>query len=372
MAAAHGRENPGLSEQLFQEPHRFDFFQAVRLLERLAHEQTRHDPRRQRQPVGQDQLPEREVVRFRTLPSLSFPASAVSQIRPPERRAGAPNAEPSPPEMVVTFLGLVGAAGVLPYHYTALLRRRMRLKDQALRDFLDLFHHRLLSLFYRAWEKYRLPVNYERFQLGGTRAGEDAISQGLYCLVGLGTGGLRGRLAFDDEAFLFYAGHFAHAPRSAVALECLLEDYFEMPIRVQQLQGQWLALEREDQALLPDAEHPRGCNNRLGLDLVVGERVWEVQSKFRLRVGPLTYRQFRALMPNGDGLRPLCQLARTYAGAEFDFDVQGVLAAAEVPWCRLGSANDDGAYLGWNTWVRCEAFAHSAEDAVFEGMRDEG
>jgi type VI secretion system protein ImpH len=362
MAAANGRANPGLSGQLLQEPHRFDFFQAVRLLERVACAESRHDPRRQRQPVGGDQPPEREVVRFRTRPSLGFPASAVSQIRPPA--AGAPEAEPSPPEMVVTFLGLTGAAGALPYHYTALLLRRVRLKDQALRDFLDLFHHRLLSLFYRAWEKYRLPFAYERSRLGGA-AGEDTVTRGLYCLVGLGTGGLRGRLDFDDEALLYYAGHFAHRPRSAVALEGVLEDYFGMPVRVQQAQGQWLALEREDQALMPSALHPQGQNNQLGLDVVIGERVWDIQGKFRVRVGPLSYEQFRALMPNGDGLRPLCQLARTYAGPELDFDVQAVLAPAEVPWCQLGSEAEGEAYLGWNTWVRCEAFTDAVEDAVF-------
>ena len=361
MAAADGRENPGLSGQLLQEPHRFDFFQAVRLLERLARAQDQHDPRRQRQPVGGDQPPEREVVRFRTRPSLGFAASAVSQIRAAVPRAGAPQGEP-PPEMVVTFLGLTGATGVLPYHYTALLLRRVRLKDQALSDFLDLFHHRLLSLFYRAWEKYRLPFAYERARFDGAA---DAVSQGLYCLVGLGTAGLRGRLTFHDEALLYYAGHFAHAPRSAVALEGMLADYFQMPVRVEQAHGQWLALEREDQARMPSAEQPRGRNNQLGLDVVIGERVWDIQSKFRVRVGPLTYRQFRALMPNGAGLRPLSQLIRTYAGAEFDFDVQAVLAPAEVPWCRLNSGEDGEAYLGWNTWVRCEAFADVVEDAVF-------
>src|SRR5262249_6129600 len=153
----------------------------------------RHDPRRQRQPVGGDQPPEREVVRFRARPSLGFPASTVSQIRPPAARTGA---EPLPPELVVTFLGLTGASGVLPYHYTALLLRRVRLKDQALGDFLDLFHHRLLSLFYRAWEKYRLPFAYEWSRWDGVATGEDAVGQGLYCLVGMGTAGLRGRMEF--------------------------------------------------------------------------------------------------------------------------------------------------------------------------------
>jgi type VI secretion system protein ImpH len=101
------------------------------------------------------------------------------------------------------------------------------------------------------------------------------------------------------------------------------------------------------------------------MDVIVGERVWDVQSKFRLRVGPLTYPQFRRLMPGGDGLRPLCELTRSYAGPELSFDVQPVLRAADVPPCRLGAVDDDPAQLGWNTWIASEAFTADAADPVF-------
>jgi type VI secretion system protein ImpH len=243
--------------------------------------------------------------------------------------------------------------------------RRVRAKDASLRDFLDLFHHRLVSLFYRAWEKYRLPFTYERSQLepGGPRV--DLVTRSLYSLVGLGTDGLRGRLQVDDEAFLYYSGHFAHYPRTALALEGLLEDYFELSLRVRQLQGQWLYLDPDDRALMPCRQYPQGRNNQLGVNLIAGERVWQVQSKFRLRVGPLTFVQFRRLMPNGDTLRPLSEMTRTYVGPEFDFDVQLVLLAAEVPWCRLGGEPADGARLGWNTWVRGGELTRDADDAVF-------
>jgi type VI secretion system protein ImpH len=220
-----------------------------------------------------------------------------------------------------------------------------------------------VSLFFRAWEKYRLPFAYERRRLDGA-AGDDPAAWALFCLTGLGTDKLRGRLDVDDEAFLYYSGHFAHYPRSAAALEALLADYFEMPIRVEQLQGQWLLLGTDDQAVMPGPGLPQGRFNRLGTDLTVGERVWEVQSKFRLRIGPLMFAQFRRLMPSGDGLRPLCQLARAFVGPEFDFDVQAVLLPEEVPWCRLSSGGD-GAYLGWNTWIRVGAFTAPVEDAVF-------
>src|SRR5262249_46630587 len=200
------------------------------------------------------------------------------------------------------------------------------------RDLLDLFNHRLVSLFYRAWEKYRLPFAYERSRLDGTGEEPERMTHALYSLVGRGTAGLRDRQEIPDEAFLCYSGHFAHQPRSAAVLELVLADYFALPVEVLQLQGQWLRLERDDQAQLPSPREPRGLNNRLGLDLVAGERVWGVQNKFRLRLGPLTYRQFLSLMPRvGKRLRPFSQMARSYVGPEFVFDVQLVLLAAEAP-----------------------------------------
>jgi type VI secretion system protein ImpH len=292
---------------------------------------------------------------------LAFPAGEVAGLRLPEGR-GAGGLPPA--EMTVAFLGLAGPCGVLPPHYTTLLLRRLRRRDTALRDFLDLFHHRLTSLFYRAWEKYRLPFAHERHRLDARPGEEDLPTRALYSLVGLGTAGLRGRRQVPDQAFLYYAGLFSHWPRSAEALEALLGDYLEMPVRVLQLQGQWLSLEREDRARLPGPACPQGRNNRVAVNLVIGDRVWEVQSKFRIRVGPLTAKQFRRLIPSADGLLPLCQLARSYAGPEFDFDVQAVLLPREVPWCRLGG-DGEGAYLGWNTWVRCGDFRRDVDDAVF-------
>jgi type VI secretion system protein ImpH len=349
MAATRGRTVPGLSETLFADPHGFDFFQAVRILERLARASAR---------LGQDQ-PDQEAVRFRSQPSLSFPPSAIAAVRPLTHDTPAkllPLAE-----LIVTFMGVTGPSGVMPYHYTALLLRRMRDKDFSLRDFLDLFHHRAISFFYRAWTKYRLPIVYERTQDESAGA-EDRITWGLYCLVGMGTAGLRRRLGVDDEALLFFGGHFAHFPRSAVVLEAVLGDYFGLPIQVLQMQGQWLQLPPGEVAVMPCPAQPAGLNHQIGVSLVVGDRVWDVQSKFRVRIGPLTYAQFQRFLPGGDALKPLCQLTRTYVGPELDFDIQLILAADEVPAALVGRRQ---AALGWNTWMRTRRFSRPADDAVF-------
>ncbi|MCI0459864.1 MAG: type VI secretion system baseplate subunit TssG [Gemmataceae bacterium] len=363
MASANGREGAGLSERLLREPHGFDFFQAVRVLERLARSCAEADARRPCAPVGQDE-PQRELVRFRSLPSLSYPPAPVSRVEWPDADGKGEGQTLPPAEMVVGFLGLTGPQGVLPQHYSALLLRRVRNKDFSLRDFLDLFNHRTVSLFYRAWEKYRLPFTYERARL--TRGGEEDLATGsLYCLVGLGTRGLRGRLALNDETFLFYAGHFAHYPRSAAALEGILEDYFELPVCVQQAQGQWLVLDKDDQSQLPGRGQLGGLHCQMGVDVIVGERIWDVQSKFRVRVGPLSYDQFRRFMPDNDGLRALTQLVRSYVGPEFDFDVQLILQRDEVPPFQVGGETPDALRLGWNTWAGGQGRAPEVDDVVF-------
>jgi len=127
--------------------------EAVRLLQRLAAERLHEDAAPHRHAVGEDHAPKQEAVRFRALPSHGFPPGSISEIRPSSDRGADENGKG--PELVTAFMGLVGPAGVLPRHYTTLLIERIREKDFALRDFLDPFHHRIVSLFYRAWEKYR-------------------------------------------------------------------------------------------------------------------------------------------------------------------------------------------------------------------------
>jgi type VI secretion system protein ImpH len=348
---------------LRREPNRFDPFQAIRILETWLARRGKGRVHPRTGAVGADDPPDHEPVFFRAHPSLGFPASAIEAAKPVTEDSAARGDRPL--EMTVNHIGLTGPLGVLPRHYTSLLTRRIRLRDSSLRDFLDLFNHRIASLFHRAWEKYRIPFTYERARRDGLPEDADIPSRGLYCLAGLGTRGLRGRLEVEDAAFLYYAGHFSHYPRSASALAGILEDYFGMPVTVHQLQGQWLALGPSEQTRMPSEAHPRGLNISLGVNSIVGERVWDIQSKFRVRVGPLSYDQFRSLMPNGDALVPFCEMTRTYVGPALDFDVQPVLRPEEVPWCKLEDGAVVGAFLGWNTWVRSQPFTTEVDDTTF-------
>jgi type VI secretion system protein ImpH len=362
-----------VAERLFQEPFGFDFFQAVRVLERL---------RPKAAPVGRAGPAAAEAVRFRAYQSLSFPPSSIRSLE-------AASADVSP-IMTVTFMGLTGPNGVLPRHYTELL---MRLEKDlrgpekfALRDWLDLFNHRFISLFFRAWEKYRFEVAYAR----GRRADEepDPFTGCLLSLAGFGLPALRDRLhvtsarvdhegrpreqvlaRVDTFALAYYSGLLSHRPRCALGLESLLQDYFRLPVRVVQFQGEWLRLGTDKQSRLGD----EAGSARLGVTAVVGARVWDVQGKIRIRLGPLTYAQYRTLMPDRRPFRErktffeLAHLVRTYAGPELDFDVQLVLRADEAPELQLPVETGEGPQLGWNSWLPAQSFARDVGDAVFEG-----
>jgi type VI secretion system protein ImpH len=335
MAAESRTTSDSLVDVLFDEPYRFEFFQAVRLLERIDQE---------RRPVGFYEEPSVEAVRFRTRVSLAFPPSPIFELN------DAVEEEAKPPEMTVAFMGLTGPAGVLPHHYTELLVERTRYKDTAAWDFLDLFNHRMISLFYRAWEKYRFPVAYER--------GDDRFTEFLFDIVGMGTSGLRGRQSFQDEALLFYGGIFAQRPHSASAMESVLGDFFEVEARVDQFPGQWLKLEDESLSRLG------GANAELGITTVAGARVWDVQSKFQLSFGPLTLDEFIKFLPLGSGFKPATELTRLLAGEEFDFDIRLTLKAKEVPGCELSTTAKRSPALGWTTWLATRPFTEDDSQVV--------
>jgi type VI secretion system protein ImpH len=257
--------------------------------------------------------------------------------------------------MIVAFMGLTGLMGVLPRHYTELLFERVRQKDFSLRDFLDMFNHRMLSLFYRAWEKYRFPIGYERAR---SQSDYDPFSGGVFHLIGMGTNGLRGRLRTGDEVLLHYAGLLAQQPRSSTTLAALLADYFNAPVSVQQFLGGWLRLDKHSITRLG-----RSDGNRLG-NAILGSRFWDQQSGFRIQMGPLSFAQFRQLLPSGTAFKPLVDLARFFVGLALNFDIQLILKAGEVPSCALGKPSAEALRLGWSSWLKTKHFCADTGDAI--------
>ncbi|HEY0007065.1 MAG TPA: type VI secretion system baseplate subunit TssG [Pyrinomonadaceae bacterium] len=336
MAAKSRRTDSPLTEVLYERPYSFDFFQAVRLLERISPE---------RLPVGRDGDSLREVVHFRSRASLAFPPSQLYQIT----HNGKDSTEP--PEMTVAFMGMTGPLGVLPQQYTELVMERARHKDTALWAFLDLFTHRMLSFFYRAWEKHRFPIAYERGQF-------DQFTSYLFDIIGLGTRGLRGRLHQPDQGLLFYGGLIAQKPHSASAIAAILSDHFGVRAEVDQFAGQWLRLDQTSLSRLGAA------NSQLGVSTVAGARVWDDQSKFRLKLGPMPLKQFREFLPVGSAYKPIAALLRFLVGLEFDFDIQLILEKEEVPASHIKTRDEKQSRLGWTTWLKTQPFKQDDRQVV--------
>jgi type VI secretion system protein ImpH len=321
---------------LEKEPWNFQFFQAVRLLEKFL-------PERER--VGGFVQPGREVVRFRAHPSTVFPASEIQAL----------DASGDMHRMSVNFMGLIGPLGVLPLYYTELVMERSRIKDHAMRDFLDIFQHRAISLFYGAWEKYRFTTAYEQ-------GDPDRLSSILLDMVGLGTPGLEDRQQLPDTVLLHYSGLLSQHPRSAIALEQIITDYFNVPVTIEQFTGKWHKLEKRDQSRIADAN---SLGEMLDFGVVLGDEIWNQQSGVRIRIGPLPLTQYLELLPSGSRYSELKALVTYYSNRELDFELQLVLKREETPACDLGKDTQQQApRLGWTSWIKTAPLHRDPDEAI--------
>lgn len=314
-----GPDHP-LTRSIVKEGHRFSFFQVVRLLQQAYPDCAR---------VGGPGPAARELLRLRPVLDLAFASSDVREVRPVEGPEGAPRFD-----VVITFMGLYGAVSPLPTYFTEELIQQEEEGGSLARGFLDLFHHRLLSLFYRAWEKYRLAAQFEG-------AGTDPLSRKFLALLSVD------RLPADHRLkpvrLLGMAGILTRNPRCAGAVAALLSDYFEgTAFEVDPCVPRWAAVP-------PDQENRLGRSNcRLGSDLTLGGRILDRSGTFRIRVSALGLRDFLGFLPGGDRLAELRELVDLANTDGLDYEVELGLLKEETPELRLSS---ETARLGWLTWL---------------------
>jgi type VI secretion system protein ImpH len=318
----------GFLRALEEKPYEFGFFQAVRRLESLYRDRPR---------VGTSTQPADDPVRFAQEPSTVFAPSTLAAFTLGEGNRA--------PRLSGYFFGLLGPNGPLPLHLTEYARDRTRnLGDATFARFLDLFHHRMLSLFYRAWAINQPAVSFDRPE-------DDRFATYVATLLGMGAPALRQRDAFPDIARLRFVAHFANQTRHAAGLSAILRDFFRMPVQVEEFTPGWLHLGGEIRWFLGRSR----ASGTLGRSATIGARVWSCHHKFRIVFGPLSLAQYSRLLPGGDTLRRLVPLVRSYVGDELDWDVKLVLQRAEVPSFTLGG----GGRLGWTTWLSAR---HRAQD----------
>jgi type VI secretion system protein ImpH len=290
-------------DRLFADASLFNFYQAVRVLLIL-------------QPGAAPLMQHDSVpMRFRSRMGFDFPGADIDSVSPSHDAHYFPL-------MLVNSLGLAGAHGPLPAVYTEQLLRDGK---SALRDFLDIFNHRLILFLYRVHEMHHP-------ELTATSPDRGLAANHLYAFFGLGRdpdSADRGRLAFADRALLEYSGLLAHRPHSASGLRQLLGDYFRIEVAVEEFAGAWLPLS-EDQWTRLGAR--LGRNYRLGDGAILGKRVWDQHAGVTVRLGPMDLDTFESFLPNGAAYKSLCDLSRFYLGDETDFSFKLELRVDQVPW----------------------------------------
>ena len=335
-----------LLDRLLSRGWQFDFFQAVWLLERDCQDRT---------PVGERGPVALEPLRFRPDVSVGFPATDVRRITTWQEPG---TAEPCF-RVDVTFLGLYGVATPLPLHYAIGLLRHVDAVEQLPadtsgpaskplapgtgstpeRDFLDILHHRLISLFYRSWTKYRYHVTFGMPH-------RDVITAYLSWLIGYQHGWDRNLLGVSPLRMIRYAGILTQHPRSAASLEGLLLDYWkDIPVEIEQFVGRWVALKPID------LNRIGVDNSQLGVDLTVGEQVYDISGAFNIKVGPMDWPTYVTFLPDGPRYAETRSIALLYSADPLSFSIEARLQAGQVPECQLTSDGETGR-LGYTSWVR--------------------
>jgi len=321
VAPEKRQSDTAIEDQLYDRFYEFSFYKAVDLLENFA---------RDRKKIGKTLEPGKESVRFSVKPGFVFPPSDISGI--------AKNKTTEQTEMEVAFMGLIGPSGLLPNWYNELAMEREKNKDHGFVEFLNMFHHRLISLFYLAWKKQRFPENYQP-------GAKDRLSRYLLSLAGLGTSGMVGMLGVPREALTFYSGLLSMPTASAAGIEVVIEYFSGAETRVDQFVQRDIPLEKDDFTRIGSA------NATLGYDAVCGTEIKECQTKFRVNIGPAGYHKYLRLMPVGDLLFPVFSMVRYMVGIEFEFEISVFLKKEEVPMCILGEEGPGASLLGWTSFV---------------------
>ncbi len=319
--AGENRTTPfNIEESLIKEPYKYGFFQLLRILECVYNNKPR---------LGNSSRPVEDAVRLAQEPSLEFESSTLSKYVPAK--------DGLPPRLFERFFGLFGTNGPLPLHLTEYIHERIYYhRDYTLARFADIFHHRMISLFYRAWADTEPVVSFDRPE-------SDRFAGYVGALSGMGQEGLQERDAMPDLAKYHFTGYLSCRTKHAEGLRAMLADYFRLPVAIEQFIGEWLPIQSSDLTRL--GESPR--TGQLGISAVVGSRVWACQHKFRIRFGPLSFSEYESLLPDGQRIDQLIALVRNYIGDELVYDANLILKKSEVPGTYLNGTSR----LGWTSWM---------------------
>ena len=328
-------------EQITEDPSGFSLFNTLRFVDAKYASSPK---------IGEANKSSDEHIMLRQKPSMAFANTSLSHFIPA-------NEEQPKDQLYNLSFGLFGPMGALPYHLTEHAHNREhQFSDPTFARFADIFHHRMISLFYRAEANIQPCIEMDRPDDNSF----DLLIGALSGLAQLDSKKLDAEKmdlsALDKEVDKPYhsihkhkwdrlhrSGLFSLPTRPADGLKSLITDFLNLPINIEQLTGGWLKLANEDQFNIGVFSN----NNQLGINTSLGEQVFDAQHKFTVKIGPLNLDDFYRLLPNSQLFQQLREMIRLYSNDEYDWDIELELKQHHVPQFQLGMQSQ----LGWTTWA---------------------
>ncbi len=328
MATQQRQTIPSVADTLWQEAFDFEFHQVIKILEQLTPDAT---------TLGEGVTPHSEAVKIKARVSLSSPSSDIFSLENTETA--------QPPTLNVNFWGIAGLQGPLPTPYTELILKRMSDKDHTIKDFLDIFNHRLMSVMHRIRKKYQPALN-------TLKPHQTMLGQCVQSFTGTNPQyASEQSLGMHPHSLLFYSGLLWQQPRSAAGLKHILSHYFAVPVSIAGFQGQWMKLDASQWTHIG----AQGQFNQLGQGAMLGTKVWDITSRSTIRIGPINEATFRRFLKTGDAFEPLFKIIDFYLPAHHKADINLIMQAKDVCSTKL----DGKSQLGWTSWLK---YKESKED----------
>ncbi|MFM0336713.1 type VI secretion system baseplate subunit TssG [Paraburkholderia fungorum] len=298
----------------------------------------------ERPGFGTRDTPEHEPVRFRPRARVGFPAGEIASVEFDEE--GVTRGPNAPPTVRTTFMGLYGVDAAMPSHMIDEIVLRTE-GHEALEAFLDQFNHRIVTLLYRAWKKYRYPIG---FRPGGT----DGHSRKLLSLAGFGWGEKPARAGLPDSRVLALPGLLIQRTRTPEGLAGVVA--LAVPgvdVRVDEFfptvkgAGKPQPLTCAGSA---DGSPVEGSRRGPGGGYVLGTRLTCRSRAARVTLRPATAEQAHDLLPGAWLHRELMAFIRLYVGTKADVFLRMEVSSRIAPVPKIGATHEAPApRLAWTT-----------------------
>ncbi|WP_322057444.1 type VI secretion system baseplate subunit TssG [Paraburkholderia sp. J63] len=295
-------------------------------------------------PIGTARLPQAEPFRLGQQASLIFAPREIA-------RAGVVHDRL---KIRLFGLGMLGPNGPLPIHVTEIAREREEhRRDPTLGNFLDIFHHRYLTQFYRAWASAQAAAGLDR----------PDNERFTFYIAGLTGHDVReiGKGALPAHARLSAAPHLIRESRNPDGLAATVSHYFGVPVQIDEFVFHWLerAPDKRSRLGVP------GAATTMAVDGFLGDRIPDRQCRFRIVVGPVDIDDYQRFTPRGADLLRLVEWVRAFVGTEIHWELELKIRPHSAPPAVMGGPQQ----LGWSSWLGQSPSPEPVTGMVFEPER---